>query len=141
MQHQEFTPRLSADQKLAPTALTDDKAEIISSSISPNPSFPDVIDSEVYSPESLQDRRTVQGVAGTVGIYLGDSCADDGARRESDLAQDIMELMYEPSPSVNNAILDLVYVPPSNVGMDWAKRHQPNHPHTFVDSPKADTQQ
>jgi hypothetical protein len=66
-------------------------------------------------------------------MYQRESYVDDGPRRESEMVQDVIEPMYESSPTVNNAIPDLVYESSPDVGMDWTKQQQSNHPHAIVD--------
>lgn len=131
-QHQEFNPRMPMNHKRAPTALIYDKAEIIPSPIPPSRPGPDTVYSVSYSPENLQDRKTVQGVTGPIGMFLGDSYVDDGPTRESELAQDMIEPVYDPSPVVNSAIPDVVYELSPDVGMNWTKQRQANHPHSVV---------
>lgn len=131
MQHRESNPSLPTDQKRGPTAFTDDKAEFIP--LPPPGASPGPSKSVSYSPENLSERRTVQAVSGPVDMYHRESYIDDGPRRESELGQEMIEPIYVPSPTVNNAIPDLVYIPPPNVGMDWTKQQQANHPHALVD--------
>ncbi|KAG0316497.1 hypothetical protein BGZ97_006797 [Linnemannia gamsii] len=120
-------------QKRGPMAFPNDKAEIISWPLPPPRPGRDAAFSVSYAPGVLQDMRTVQAVTGPIDIYHGDSYVNDGQQKESELVQDLIEPMYESSPAVNNAIPDLVYIPPPNVGMDWTKRQQSNHPHTFIE--------
>ena len=58
----------------------------------------------------MRDRRTVQAVP---LCYAG-----DGPRKESEMEQNVIETIYEPSPEVNHAIPDLVYLLSLDIGMD-----------------------
>ncbi|KAG0272720.1 hypothetical protein BGZ95_011496 [Linnemannia exigua] len=106
LQRKESSSSSSSRPKRGPIAFVADEAEIISLPTSLLQLSPVTLYSVAYSPESLNDRRTVQ--AGPMGVYQSDSYADAGPRKESDLGQDVIEPIYEPSPRVNNAIPDLV---------------------------------
>ncbi|KAF9124570.1 hypothetical protein BGW39_008108 [Mortierella sp. 14UC] len=138
LQRKESASSSSSGLRRGPTAFVADEVEIISSPTTLLQISPVTLFSTAFSPEILNDRRTVQ--AGPVDMYQGDSYADIGPRRESELAQDVIEPMHEPSSRVNNAVPDLVYEPPPNVGMDWTKRQQDNHPHTIVDLGQANNE-
>jgi hypothetical protein len=132
LQNRESNSQSFKDRKRGPTAFTDDKAEVVSSPTPPTRHSPDeACTLRSLSPENLNDRRTVQAVSGIVNGYHGSGYV--GPRGESALAQEAIEPLYGPSPEVNNAIPDLIYVPPPNVGMDWTKQQQENHPHTLLD--------
>jgi hypothetical protein len=90
---------------------------------------------------SVMGRPTVQAMPGLVVYesdgadgysdgYVGARPIDD-VRRESDLTQETIEPTYGTSPTVNNAIPDLVYAASPNVGMGWTRQQQSNHPHTL----------
>ena len=134
LQHRESNPRLPTDQKRGPIAFMDDKAKFFPL-LPPSPLrfSPSAVYSVVYSAENLNDRRTVQAVSGPVDMYQREDYVDDSPRRESELAQDVIEPMYGPSPTVSNSIPDLVYEPSPDVGMDWTKQQQGNHPHALID--------
>ncbi|KAK3833250.1 MAG: hypothetical protein J3R72DRAFT_231613 [Linnemannia gamsii] len=120
------------DRKRGPTAFTDDKAEACSSPAPSTRLSPDEgCALRSFSPEILNNRRTVQAVSGIIDGYHGDGYV--GPRGESALAQEAVEPLYGPSPEVNSAIPDLIYVLPPNIGMDWTKQQQENHPHTPLD--------
>ncbi|KAG0277134.1 hypothetical protein BGZ97_009951, partial [Linnemannia gamsii] len=131
LQHQETNPRLHTHQKRGPTGNADDKAEIFP--LPPPRLSPGHVHSTSYSPESLKARRTVQAVSGSIDMYQRENYADDGPRRESEIVQDVIEPLYGPSPTVCNSIPDLVYEPSPDVGMEWTKQQQGNHPHAVVD--------
>ncbi|KAG0285309.1 hypothetical protein BGZ97_007856 [Linnemannia gamsii] len=134
LHHQESNPRPPMDQKRGPTAVMGGKEEVHRlpppppSRLSPGESH-----SASYSVENLNDRRTVQAVSGPFDMYHSDRYADDGPRRHSELAQDVIEPLYGPSPTVCNSIPDLVFEPSPDVGMDWTKQQKSNHPHAVVD--------
>ncbi|KAF9902124.1 hypothetical protein EC991_005264 [Linnemannia zychae] len=112
LQHQQSISRAPLNEKRGPTAVVDPTTESMFPlpPTSPHQPIPEPV---LYSPEDLNDRRTVQAVFTPPGIM---------SLRESDLAQDTIEPVYGPSPEVNFDIPDLVYVPPPNVGMDWTKQ-------------------
>ncbi|KAF9154785.1 hypothetical protein BG015_011967 [Linnemannia schmuckeri] len=110
-------------------------------SFSPETLYADLL----LSTAGVTSKPTVQSVPGLVvydGDFVRDNYADEyegarsgaGARKESDLEQEMVEPMCGPSPTLNSAISDLVYVPSPNVGMDWIRQQQPNHPHVVVSS-------
>lgn len=121
LQHQDSCTRMPADLKRAPSLNLDSMAQWISPPTGPHQPIPESI---LYSAEDLRDRRTVQAVP---LCYAG-----DGLRKESEMAQDVIETIYEPGPEVNHAVPDLVYLPSLNIGMDWTRHHQSNHPQTLV---------
>jgi hypothetical protein len=122
LQHQDSYTRMPPDLKRAPSAYLDSMAQWISPPTGPHQPIPEPV---LYSAEDLRDRRTVQAVP---------LCQDRvGPREESGLAQDVIETIYEPSPEVNHAVPDLVYLPSLDIGMDWIRHHQSNHPQTLVE--------
>ncbi|KAF8938498.1 hypothetical protein BGZ47_008556 [Haplosporangium gracile] len=153
---------VSVEQLRAPAVFPDAKSEYIPphpSTTATSPTPPLLLSSTPsFSPETLYadlllstadlaTKLTVQSVPGLV-MYDGDSARDgyadgyEGARpgavtrRESDLDQETVEPICGPSPVVNNSIPDLVYVPSPNVGMDWIRQQQPNHPHAVNNATK-----
>ncbi|KAF8932934.1 hypothetical protein BGZ47_011098 [Haplosporangium gracile] len=126
LQHQQLT------LNRGPTSPIDSKDVFLVPLSAPHQVIPDPVTSEMYSREDLESRRTVQGVFGPLDMYQGDSYAGDGPRRQSEMAQDVIEPTYEPSPTINSAIPDLVYLQSQDVGMDWTRQQQSNHPHATL---------
>jgi hypothetical protein len=131
LQHKVTCSSAPSAVKRGPTAFIFDVTEVISTPTTLPQFSPETLYSTSFPPESFKDRRTVQ--AAPVDMYQGDSYVEVGPRRESELAQDVIEPVYEPSPRVNSAIPELVYEASLNVGMDWTKQQRCNHPHTVVD--------
>ncbi|KAG0377365.1 hypothetical protein BGX24_006254 [Mortierella sp. AD032] len=72
-------------------------------------------------------------VLGPVDMFQSDSYADDvPQKKESEMAQEVIESIYELDPELNDAIPDLVDEPSSEVGMDWAKQLQKSNPHSIL---------
>ncbi|KAG0272722.1 hypothetical protein BGZ95_011498, partial [Linnemannia exigua] len=110
-------------QRREPMAILDDTAGF---PLPPPPRLsPDATHLMSYSAERLINNRTVQATS-SADLYHGDG----GSKRECEMAQDEIEPIYGPSPKVNIAVPDLVYVPPPNIGMNWTKQQLNNHPHT-----------
>ncbi|KAF9154784.1 Acyl-CoA-binding domain-containing protein 5 [Linnemannia schmuckeri] len=107
-----------------PTSPIDSRDVFLVPLSAPHQVIPEPVTSEMYSPEDLESRRTVQGVFGPFDMYQGDSYAGDGPRRQSEMAQDAIEPTYEPSPTINSAIPDLIYLQSQDVGMDWTRHQQ-----------------
>ncbi|KAF9117860.1 hypothetical protein BGW39_001719 [Mortierella sp. 14UC] len=137
-QHQESNPRSVSLQKRAPTAFADDNLpEFISSpstliQVSPIPAHEHSLS---LLSEDLKDRLPVQAASVRMGMHQGgDSYADDRPRwRESELTQDVIEPLYEPSPAVSSAIPDLVYEPSSTESADSDKQRQKKDPHAVLE--------
>jgi hypothetical protein len=102
--------------------------------------------SESLTGDVVSKRPTVQAMPGLV-VYEsdgGDGYSDgyvgarllDDVRPESDLTQETIEPTYGTSPTVNNAIPDLVYAASPDVGMGWTRQQKDNHPHSLVDLPR-----
>lgn len=120
--------------KRGPTSPIDSKDVFLVPLSAPHQVIPDPITSDMYSAEDLESRRTVQGVFGPLDMLEGDSYAGHEPRRQGEIAQEMIEPTYEPSPMINSAIPDLVYLQTQDVGMDWTRQQQYNHPHTSVES-------
>ncbi|KAG0377368.1 hypothetical protein BGX24_006257 [Mortierella sp. AD032] len=101
-QHQQETNHASclAEEKSEQTAYRDDdRAKIFP--IPPIPRFSSPSMSTVASSgEKVGDRRTVQSIPGPFGRYYtgDDDDTDVGARRQSELTQDMIEPLYDPNP-------------------------------------------
>lgn len=119
--------------KRGPTSPIDSKDAFLIPLSAPHQVIPDPVTSDKYSPDDLRSRRTVQGVLGPLNMLESDRYAGDEPQRQSEMAQDMIEPIYESSLMINNAIPDLVYLRAQDVGMDWT-RQQSNHPHTSVES-------
>ncbi|KAG0316502.1 hypothetical protein BGZ97_006802, partial [Linnemannia gamsii] len=107
---------------------------------------PGYSNSESLTGDVVSKRPTVQAMPGLVVYesdgadgyadgYVGARLLDD-VRRESDLTQETIEPTYGTSPTVNNAIPDLVYAASPDVGMGWTRQQKDNHPHSLVDLPR-----
>ncbi|KAF9902123.1 Acyl-CoA-binding domain-containing protein 5 [Linnemannia zychae] len=129
-QHQQSSQMQSA-LKRASKPMVGESYMLLSPPSAPHQLIPEPIS---YSHEDLNSRRTVQGVFGPIDMYQGDCYADHNPRRESDMAQDVIEPMYGPSSPVNSAIPDVVYHASPDVGMEWTKQHQDGHPHAVIDT-------